>query len=302
MKQKRKKIFARVSALLAVVALVVVLALPTFALDTLTAPNEEQIALFKEYYGIGDTLDAYFEQNPNWWRYKFLIATTKIGTGVRVPSTVLSGYSIEDNTNSNYDMAVINVTKDYSYYFNGAINSYISTSFSTKYSYTYFKQGSDVAVTVRTNLNSGFDTTSSTWTFQTLVGMPYDSTDYVFLVVGGYVDSGGLGLAFDYAFDKDSMIYMNPAAFFSGVQNGGTITEEDVQNAYNDGYNVGYDDGLSQTSLIDGVTALFRAPMEFVNSTLNFEIFGIEMATAVKVLITMAIIGVVVTIVWKAVK
>ena len=71
---------------------------------------------------------------------------------------------------------------------------------------------------------------------------------------------------------------------------------------YEIGYGAGYDDGMNQTSLLDGVTAIFRAPMELINSVLNFEIFGINMAVAVRVLVSMAILGVVITVVWKAVK
>lgn len=67
-------------------------------------------------------------------------------------------------------------------------------------------------------------------------------------------------------------------------------------------YNRGYNDGMSQTSLIDGVTAIFRAPMDLIDGVLNFEIFGINMAVAVRVLITMAIVALCVTVVWKAVK
>lgn len=68
------------------------------------------------------------------------------------------------------------------------------------------------------------------------------------------------------------------------------------------GYNAGYDDGMQQTSLIDGIKSLFRAPMEFVESALNFEIFGVNMAGAVKTIITAMMIALVVVVVWKAVK
>lgn len=93
----------------------------------------------------------------------------------------------------------------------------------------------------------------------------------------------------------------------NGYADGYDAAEEyGYQLGYDEGYqigkNVGYDDGMSQSSLIDGVTAIFRAPMELINSVLNFDIFGINMAVAVRVLISMAILGVVVTIIWKAVK
>lgn len=78
----------------------------------------------------------------------------------------------------------------------------------------------------------------------------------------------------------------------------GGYTEQDIQNAFNSGYN----DGMQQASLVDLVTALFRAPMELVDSVLDFNIFGINMAASVRVLITMAIIGVIAFVVWKAVK
>lgn len=78
--------------------------------------------------------------------------------------------------------------------------------------------------------------------------------------------------------------------------------EEGYTQGHQIGYNAGYDDGMHQTSLIDGIKSLFRAPMEFVESALNFEIFGINMASTVKVIITAMMIALVVVVVWKAVK
>lgn len=78
--------------------------------------------------------------------------------------------------------------------------------------------------------------------------------------------------------------------------------EEGFGQGLDQGYRTGYDDGMQQTSLIDGIKSLFRAPMEFVESALNFEIFGINMASTVKVIITAMMIALVVVVVWKAVK
>lgn len=78
--------------------------------------------------------------------------------------------------------------------------------------------------------------------------------------------------------------------------------EEGYTEGEADGYRTGYDDGMHQTSLIDGIKSLFRAPMEFVENALNFEIFGIDLGEAVKALVSMMLLALVVTIVWKAVK
>lgn len=98
----------------------------------------------------------------------------------------------------------------------------------------------------------------------------------------------------------------------------GSVTQEQIENirqegydngfdagydeGYSDGNSNGYNEGLANTSLVDFVTALFRAPMEFIDSVLDFTIFGINFATAFRVLITMCIIAVVVVVVWKAVR
>lgn len=95
--------------------------------------------------------------------------------------------------------------------------------------------------------------------------------------------------------------------FFDGETygyDGGLVAgrEEGYTEGDADGYRRGYDDGMNQTSLIEGIKSLFRAPMEFVESVLNFEIFGVNLVGAVKVIITAMMIALVVVVVWKAVK
>lgn len=78
--------------------------------------------------------------------------------------------------------------------------------------------------------------------------------------------------------------------------------EEGFGQGLDQGYRTGYDDGMQQTSLIEGIKSLFRAPMEFIESVLDFEIFGIDLGDAVKALVSMMLLALVITVVWKAVK
>lgn len=88
-----------------------------------------------------------------------------------------------------------------------------------------------------------------------------------------------------------------------GLEEGMDIgREEGYTEGDADGYRRGYDDGMSQMSLIDLITEILRAPMTLIESALNFDIFGINMSNAVKALVSMALLAVVFTIVWKAVK
>ena len=104
----------------------------------------------------------------------------------------------------------------------------------------------------------------------------------------------GYSAGYQFGFDEGEMF---------GLEEGLDLgREEGYTEGDADGYRRGYDDGMQQTSLIDGIKSLFRAPMEFVEGALNFEIFGIDLGDAVKALVSMMLLALVVTIVWKAVK
>lgn len=62
---------------------------------------------------------------------------------------------------------------------------------------------------------------------------------------------------------------------------------------FNDGYSSGHADGVAkvdQFNFYNFISTLFSAPFTFISSALDFDVFGINMATAVKVLITMLIV------------
>lgn len=71
---------------------------------------------------------------------------------------------------------------------------------------------------------------------------------------------------------------------------------------HQNGYNEGYDDGMTQMPLIDLVKEIIRSPIELIENSLNFDIFGINLAGAAKAVITCMMIALVVVFVWKAVK
>lgn len=326
---------SRVSAVLAVVALVVFLALPCFAADE---PTEEQLLdiildqqdylnvlygeqiidastyLFQNGFTYSDVgqyvvidTSAYNANVLNSVPFFYQLARGQSNYSIDselfyVPHLSVSFYSINDvNELFSVDADVYSVSvgasnliqNDTTFYFDFYI-SLIDVNGS---------QLLELIYTVSATLDMETQSVSTSYTPMIAKGFYNDSLtefDLMLYEVRGFFIAGLnsdtifpplLGQSFTPSYD----LQLN-------IPEGGGATEEELQQEYQRGYNVGYDDGMQQSSLVDLITAIFRAPMELVDSVLDFNIFGINMAASVRVLITMAIIGVIAVVVWKAVK
>lgn len=74
---------------------------------------------------------------------------------------------------------------------------------------------------------------------------------------------------------------------------------------YDLGYNVGYDKGISDSteySVPKLVVALFSAPAEFITTMLDFDVFGVNVATTVKALFTIALLIFAISMIVRVIK
>lgn len=330
MKNKRKKILARVSAVLAVVVLVVVFVLPCFADVTLDEVLEQEEYLNFLYGGDVLNLSAFLYQegiNYSWVTSYVELNSTQTYNGSMGDVAFITALPTERfaalNTGTN--MFYLQIYEDDAVF--PLIEYNYANVVATEIVDVEISVDADISVTYGVEFYFSNNDYIITFDFVGTPSADYSMFSYYIMGVRVYNPTVQIDIYYDvlpYEFQfsfvqfgdglntvPSVLAYQNlfGAVYYPArdlqlniPQGGGGATEEELQQAYQNGYNEGYDDGTQQTSLIDFITAIFRAPMEFVNNTLDFQIFGIQMATAVKVLITMAIIGVVVTIVWKAVK
>lgn len=84
--------------------------------------------------------------------------------------------------------------------------------------------------------------------------------------------------------------------------------ERGLTNGYNSGYSDGYEQGSidgvvrNENAFLNMVTAIFTAPGAFIDGIFNFEIFGINLAGFIKTILTIAIVGAIIVIIWKVVR
>ncbi len=78
-----------------------------------------------------------------------------------------------------------------------------------------------------------------------------------------------------------------------------------IKSAYRTGYNAGYsallNDDSDNWTLYGGLTAIVNAPFRAINTALDFEIFGVNVANLVKVIITLCLVLFVVIVILKVV-
>ena len=346
MKEKRKKIVARVGAMVAAVLLVALCALPAFAV---VVPNPEQEIVY--LYDIQEGTPLYealvgnyvslvnINRTPN--LYQFVLP--QVGETVRDERL-----TIEALWPTKYGTLIVKNNGGFMYRL-GNNDTYCKTSFTTsgqnRFVYAKFyavgyagapdieilniriKYDKDTLIVNDTQVITELDGTKSGagYVFAFLTNddgtLPID-----YLLFNGLLSYGNVGVKLNYHNFEQGWGNAYNEAWSGGFENGyndgyenghyygydegwkegSSLAKEEYSNGYDKGYqigkNEGYDEGMSQSSLVDGVTAIFRAPMELINSVLNFEILGINMAVAVRVLISMAILGVVITFIWKAVK
>lgn len=333
MKRKIKRVAVKVSAIIGAVLLLALIAIPAFAMIT----EDNAMELYR-YLDIGETPndplavilnssgmvdDATFQNSALWYRGVFANGATA-GSLPSFPSSSISGtYSsnvywcivYEDIAGGDVvDISYGNGTMEFSYSYSGSSGTFYSLEFNGTQSGSSW-QNNYLQVLKRT------DNTVSCSAY--IDGMTRtNNTSDTRIRVGIVSENAQPSPAFA-LFRRQPVLTTEIEVYPQSVQEAvtagiGSVSQEQLeeirQQGYNTGYEAGYDvgfgdgesvgynEGLSNTSMVDFVTALFRAPMEFIDSVLNFEIFGINFATAFKVLVTMCIIGVVVTIVWKAVK
>ena len=345
MKEKRKKIVARVGAMVAVVLLVALCALPAFADEMQTAEaneltNEEVIEGIIETYGLGDfdpvsmlLRDELYTPNIAPYIFKFRLPNVGEVAWEREPEYLTSSYTPEYEGH----VYIYDTLDGHIVSFEHAwMKTSHTTSGTNKFVYFDIMQGNERVQRLRLKIDkntgelisSEFDGLIDGSAEYYIVGavLTSEDADVVFYGLGkGYlklvddvsVDFYQFKRAMGVWYDKGNQDgYANGLeigydngqydGYNQGWLDGNSLAKDNWLDGYDEGYqigkNEGYDDGMSQSSLIDGVTAIFRAPMELINSVLNFEILGINMAVAVRVLVSMAILGVVITVIWKAVK
>ncbi len=315
MKQKRNKIIARVSAVVAVVALLVVMAIPVFAMIV-----EENVVKLHTILGIGydvryDPLQylmnesGYFDE-PNsladsvlWYRGRLSVKNGDAYNATYPTSNIANSYSTEMywcivwENDEGIDYSYGYGLTGYTYSWSSTSGNYYTWQFNGTKTGVYSSQSNGLQIRVLDGVayvTVNIDGTARQVTQDTTVRFGFISNSML---------NSNATLMLSRGVNFIHEINVNPQSFQLGTENGGSdITEADLEAAYNEGYNAGSFDGSQSASLVDLITAIFRAPMEFVNNAMSFEVFGIQMATAMKVLISMAIIGVVVTFIWKAVK
>ena len=315
MKEKRKKIVARVGAMVAAVLLVVLCALPVFA-NEIVVPEyeftqEQIVGYIIETYGLHQSdpvVKLLQESTYDPLRTPIILEFTP---AIIYNMYFQNGEYLKESINPLDDLGdacFYNVSSGYYTYFR---DIYWSTSHTTnsgnKFVYFDINDGytEERLQRIRFKINN---TTGELLevAFSGPCSGTYTSNNcpYVIGTVLSERNSDVLiyGLGNEYL-RYSTYAYCNYWCFMRGLQGGWDYGYQiGGDYAYENGWRVGYNDGMKQTSLLDGVTAIFRAPMELINSVLNFEILGINMAVAVRVLISMAILGMVITVIWKAVK
>lgn len=112
----------------------------------------------------------------------------------------------------------------------------------------------------------------------------------------GYDYNGYIGTSKVYRYVK----FDANAAYNAGYRDGNNV-------GYTDGYNTGWADawrsidanGAEGFSVPRLITGLFAAPAEFITGMLDFEVFGINLATAVKVIFTILLVVAIILLIVK---
>lgn len=304
MKVKWKKIVSRVGAMVAAVLLVALCALPAFA--------DEEVSLIKwTVEDINNEIIKEYELesygSAAWFLFKEIDFDYDVHKVIWQFSPRGTDWATDwHNTFQNlktqeypeWGSAVIRDKTDnkYIYYEKCYITSSYTTSGTSRYIYLDLYVSVDGGYNYERELRIRWTASSADGSFTEVKVTEGswkrdDATTLEIAFAGGEYNAKAL----EYALSRDLIgitdnVNIRWWNFYRGIHSAET------------GYLKGYNDGINQTSLLDGVTAIFRAPMELINSVLNFEVLGINMAVAVRVLISMAILGVVITFIWKAVK
>lgn len=99
-----------------------------------------------------------------------------------------------------------------------------------------------------------------------------------------------------------SMTYRDTITVYGEDFDESKVYLKGYDNGHLDGYAKGYTDGCSASeewSFRGLVSAIINAPLEFVSNALNFEVFGVNVANTVKVLITLSLLAIVITFLFK---
>lgn len=314
--KKNKKILARVGAMVAAVLLVALCALPAFADDEVNLGKWTYLDINEaiiDEYDLQETDPAYLlltdpRFNPE--QYPVIVQFKPAEVGGYLPLYTLQNLKMSEYAESGIAVVHNELNDSYTYYDDCYITS------------TYTTTGENRFVYLDIMANNPRDDDPYQYTRALRIRYKQSVADGAIIDVecSGDItgDASGLVIAFmggelnakniEYAISRE-LVFVDKDVnirwwnFARGLLYGESQGYENGFNTGKDyGYSIGYDEGMNQTSLLQGVTAIFRAPMELIDGVLNFELFGINMAMAVRTLITMAIIGVCVTIVWKAVK
>lgn len=309
--KKNKKIFARVGAMVAAVLLVALCALPAFAEKEWSVAEVKECMYLSYHLSDYDPIRAltdYDGYDPNVYPYLFQVMTARIGQQFPAWNYLTIGVG-QFGIQTKGQAMIWNTENDaYTLYEDCYIQSSYTTSSGYRFLYVDFyakrtpaADSYERVLRLRTKCDVNDNTVVEVEASGDITG------DATRLVIGFMCDALN-GEVMEYLTARNILLVHNGVNvnywnFYDGFRIGAdTGYDEGYDTSKDYFYNLGYDDGLSQTSLMKGVTAIFRAPMELIDGVLNFELFGVNMAMAVRTLITMAIIGVCVTIIWKAVK
>lgn len=316
MKKDKKKIIARVAAIVAVIVLLGALALPCFAYDDYVNLGKWSVDdinenMMEEYFGFAydgepiDKLLEHIEFDPD--KYKFLIQFSPRGVGYGVDPMTLMNSKTQEYPERGAAVIYDRNQGNYSFY----DECYWETSYLTQSGYRFVYLDlmvfDDEGNAPERKLRIRYKTSLADYSIVECVASGLWSGDATRLSIA-YVGGEQNAIIMDYVLAQDiieleSSFYVRFWNYARGLLDGADLGYENgIQAGKDYGYKIGYDDGMKQASLLELVAAIFRAPMDLVDSVLNFDIFGINMAGVVHVLITMAIVGVVITVVWKAVK
>jgi hypothetical protein len=325
MKKEKNKIIARVGATVAALVLVLACALPCFAASIVEAPDFGSYPLWRLKELFYSAYDLNYAGSPlkiALEDYNGGIANTFLTQFTVVPV----GYGFENgidyitvSNSTEYDgIFVVTRTDTVPVQTYAIEHADLRTSHTTrdgkKFVYFDIYETLDGVSSRSVRIRIKIDNTSGVveGTDAEIYGSTY--TDVGNMVFGLVTDISSADVL-QYGFSEnllEAQVHTTWKQFTNGLEEGyywgyGLGADYNYEQGWRVGYNDGRSAGIQETMetnsiVLDTVSAIFRAPMELIDGVLDFNIMGINLAGAVHVIITMAIIGVVVTIIWKAVK